>query len=162
MNILLVVLAVILIWRVSAGMKRGVVRETIAFVNVIFAALVLGLVCMIFNAYHAENYLGIVLLMVGIVALSIIYSLLKIVFFSAKVVSKLPVVSSVDRLLGLVIGVAETLIIFWAMCCVFMYVDLGVLEEQIMMMVGNSELLTWLNQYNLLGVLLDTIKTKLY
>lgn len=162
MNILLVVLAVILIWRVSAGMKRGVVRETIAFVNVIFAALVLGLVCMIFNAYHAENYLGIVLLMVGIVALSIIYSLLKIVFFSAKVVSKLPVVSSVDRLLGLVIGVAETLIIFWAMCCVFMYVDLGVLEEQIMMMVGNSELLTWLYQYNLLGVLLDTIKTKLY
>ena len=162
MNILLVVLAVILIWRVSAGMKRGVVRETIAFVNVIFAALVLGLVCMIFNAYHAENYLGIVLLMVGIVALSIIYSLLKIVFFSAKVVSKLPVVSSVDRLLGLVIGVAETLIIFWAMCCVFMYVDLGVLEEQIMMMVGNSELLTWLYQYNLLGVLLDTIKTKMY
>ena len=162
MNILLIVLAVILVWRISAGVKRGVVREVIAFVNVIFVAVVLGLVCMIFNAYHAGNYLGIVLLIVGIVALSVIYSLLKIVFFSAKVISKLPVVSSVDRLLGLVIGAAETLIIFWAMCCVFMYVDLGVLEEQLMLMIRDSALLTCLYQYNLLGVLLDTVKAKLY
>lgn len=162
MNILLIILAVILIWRVSAGVKRGVVREVIAFVNVIFVALVLGLVCMIFNAYHAHNYLGIVLLMVGIVALSIIYSLLKIVFFSAKVISKLPVVSSVDRLLGLVIGAAETLIIFWTMCCVFMYVDLGVLEEQAVLMIRDSALLTWLYQYNFLGVILDMVKAKLY
>lgn len=162
MNILLIVLAIILIWRVSAGVKRGVVRETIAFINVIFVALVLGLVCMIFHAYHAENYLSIVLLLVGIVVLSILYSLLKIVFFSAKVISKLPVVSSVDRLLGLVIGAAEALIVFWAMCCVCMYVDLGVLEEQITMMIGESQLLTWLYQYNLLGVLLDMIRAKLY
>ena len=162
MNILLIVLAILLVWRVSAGVKRGVVRETIAFVNVIFAALVLGLVCMISQAYHAENYLVIILLMVGIVVLSVVYSLLKIVFFSAKIVSKLPVVSSVDRILGLVIGIAETLIVFWIMCFVFMYVDLGVLEEQIIMMIGDSKILTVLYQYNLLGVLLDAAKTKLY
>lgn len=162
MNILLIVLAILLVWRVSAGVKRGVVRETIAFVNVIFAALVLGLVCMISQAYHAENYLVIILLMVGIVVLSVVYSLLKIVFFSAKIVSKLPVVSSVDRILGLVIGIAETLIVFWIMCFVFMYVDLGVLEEQIIMMIGDSKILTVLYQYNLLGVLLDAAKAKLY
>lgn len=162
MNILLIVLGVILIWRVAAGMKKGVVRETIAFINVIFVALVLGLVCMIVNAYHAENYLGIGLLVLVVVALSVVYSLLKIVFFSAKVVSKLPVVSSADKLLGVVIGVAETLIVFWTMCCVFMYVDLGVLEEQIMLMISESKLLTGLYRYNLLGVLLDTTKAKLY
>lgn len=162
MNILLIVFAVVLIWRVSVGIKKGVVHEIIAFVNVIFVALVLGLVSMIFNAYHAENYLGIGVLFLVIVVLSIVYSVLKVVFFSAKVISKLPIVSSVDRLLGLVIGVAETLIIFWTMCCVFMYIDIGVLEQQIMLMISESKLLTWLYQYNLLGVLLDAVRAKLY
>lgn len=162
MNILLIVFAVVLIWRVSVGIKKGVVHEIIAFVNVIFVALVLGLVSMIFNAYHAENYLGIGVVFLVIVVLSIVYSVLKVVFFSAKVISRLPIVSSVDRLLGLVIGVAETLIIFWTMCCVFMYIDIGVLEQQIMLMISESKLLTWLYQYNLLGVLLDAVKAKLY
>ena len=125
MNILLIVLALIMIWRIAMGMNRGGVRETIAFVNVIFAALVLGLVSMVINAYHAGNYIGIALFVIAIVAVSVIYSILKIVFFSAKVISKLPVVSSADKLLGLLIGVAETLIIYWAMCCVFLYVDFG-------------------------------------
>ena len=43
-----------------------------------------------------------------------------------------------------------------------MYVDLGVLEEQIIMMIGDSKILTVLYQYNLLGVLLDAAKAKLY
>lgn len=162
MNILLIVLALIMIWRIAMGMNRGGVRETIAFVNVIFAALVLGLVSMVINAYHAGNYIGIALFVIAIVAVSVIYSILKIVFFSAKVISKLPVVSSADKLLGLLIGVAETLIIYWAMCCVFLYVDLGVLEEQLMLMIRESAVLTGLYEYNLLGVLMDMLKAKLY
>ena len=162
MNILLIVLVLIMIWRIAMGMNRGGVRETIAFVNVIFAALVLGLVSMVINAYHAGNYIGIALFVIAIVAVSVIYSILKIVFFSAKVISKLPVVSSADKLLGLLIGVAETLIIYWAMCCVFLYVDLGVLEEQLMLMIRESAVLTGLYEYNLLGVLMDMLKAKLY
>lgn len=162
MNILLIVLALVMIWRIAMGMNRGGVRETIAFVNVIFTALVLGLVSMVINAYHAGNYIGIALFIIAIVVVSVIYSILKIVFFSAKVISKLPVVSSADKLLGLVIGIAETLIIYWTMCCVFMYVDLGVLEEQLMLMIRESDVLTGLYEYNLLGVLLDMLKTKMY
>lgn len=161
MNILLIVLAVVLIWRIAAGMKKGVVREALSLVNVLFVALVVGLVTIIFNAYHAENYFGIVLMIIAIAALSIIYSIIKLVFFPAKVITKLPVVSGVDKLLGLVIGVAEALIAYWALCCVLMYMDLGVWSEQLTMMIGESRLLTALYQYNLLGVLFEMIKAKI-
>lgn len=161
MNILLIALVVIMIWRISAGMKKGVVRETIALVNVLFVALVLGLVSMITNAYHEGNYIAIAIMFVIIVVLSIIYSVLKMVFFPAKIITKLPVVSSVDRLLGLVIGVAETVIGFWALCYAMMYMEFGTLNEQILMMIGESKLLTAMYQYNLLGVLLETVKTKI-
>jgi uncharacterized membrane protein required for colicin V production len=162
MNILLIVFALIMLWRIAMGMKRGIVREVIAFVNVIFAALVLSLLSMTINAYHAGNYLGIALFVVGIVIVSVTYSILKIVFFPAKIISKLPVVSSADKLLGVLIGIAETLIVYWTMCCLFMYLDLGILEEQFMAIIKESTILTGMYEYNLLGVLLDALKAKLY
>lgn len=164
MNILLIVLVIILVWRVAAGMKKGVVRETLGFINIIFAALVLGLVCVGINAYHEEgyrNYLTILVVIVIIALLSIAYSIVKLVFFPAKVITKLPIISSADKLFGLVIGVVETLIVYWALCCVLMYVDFGVLNEQITGMIGESSILTWLYQYNMLGVLMEAVKAKL-
>lgn len=161
MNILLIIFVIVLIWRISAGVKRGVVRETIGLVNLLFVALVLGLVSMIFEDYHAGNYLRIVVMVLAIVALSIVYSLLKLVFFPAKVITKLPVLSSADKLLGVVIGVAETLIAFWALCCVLMYMDIGVLKEQVMPMIRESRLLTFLYQYNLVGLLLEVVRSKI-
>lgn len=161
MNILLVCLMVILIWRIAAGMKRGIVREIIALVNISFSAIVIALVCLVMSAYHAKDYLAIVIAIVVIVVISVVYSVLKVLFFSAKVISKLPVISSADRLLGFAIGAAETLVLFWTLCCVLMYVDLGIWEEQLWVMIRENKLLTGLYQYNLLGVLLDTVKNKL-
>ena len=161
MNVLLIVLGIVLLWRVSVGVKRGVVREALSLINVLFVALVIGLVCMIMEAYHAENYMGIVVNMLIIVALSIVYSVVKLVFFPAKVITKLPVLSSADKLLGLVFGVAEALIAYWALCCVLMYMDIGVLKEQLLMMIGESQILTFLYQYNLLGILFETVKAKI-
>lgn len=162
MNILLIVLAVILIWRILAGMKRGIVREAAALVNVLFVVLVLGLVSMIANAYHQANYIAIVVMLVIIVALSIAYSVVKIVFFPAKVLTKLPVLISMDKLCGFVMGVAETLLLFWGLCYAMMYIQFGTLNEQILIMIGESRLLTALYEYNLLGVVLEMVKAKLY
>ena len=162
MNILLIVFALIMVWRIAMGMKKGIVRETIAFINVIFVALVLSLLSMTINAYHAGNYLGITLFVLGIVIVSVAYSILKIVFFPAKVISKLPVVSSADKMLGILIGIAETLLVFWTVCCLVMYLDLGVLEDQVMTMIEENVLLTGLYKYNLLGLVFDFLRAKLY
>ncbi len=162
MNILLVVLAIILIWRISVGIKKGVVREVVSLVNVLFVALVIGLVSITINAYHSGSYLTIAIMFMVIVVLSVLYSIIKIVIFPAKVVAKLPVVSSVDRLLGVVIGVAETLVVFWMLCYAMMYIEFGTLNTQILMMIEESKFLTALYQYNLLGVLLEGLKAKLY
>ena len=161
MNILLIVLMIIMIWRIAVGGKRGVVRETISLINVFFVSVVLGVLGMIFEAYHEKAYITIVLYIIIIVALSVVYSMLKVVFFSAKILSKLPVIGLVDRLLGVVIGVGEALCIYWAVCCLIMYMDLGVIGQQIMEMIAENEFLTFLYKYNLLGLLLETIKSKI-
>ena len=161
MNILLIVLALILVWRVGAAMKKGIVRETLGLVTVIFAALVIGLASMIFDAYHEQNYIGIVLMIVGIAALSVLFSVIKIIFFPAKVLTKLPVISSMDKFLGFVMGFAETLIGYWALCYALMYIALGPLNEQLLIMIAESRILTFLYEYNVLGMLLEMLKAKI-
>lgn len=160
MNILLIALAIIMIWRISAGVRKGIVREALSFISVLFVVLIVGIVCMITNAYHERNYLSIVIMVLIIVAISIVFSVIKIVFFPAKVLTKLPVLSSLDKLCGCVCGVAETLLCFWGLCYAVMYIEFGTLNEQFLIMVGESRILTTLYEYNLLGALLEAIKAK--
>lgn len=161
MNILLIALAIIMIWRISAGVRKGVVREALSFISILFVVLIIGIVCMITNAYHEHNYLSIVIMILLIVALSIAFSVIKIVFFPAKVLTKLPVLSSLDKLCGCVMGVAETLLCFWGLCYAAMHLEFGTLNEQILIMISESRLLTTLYEYNLLGVLLEAVKAKI-
>lgn len=161
MNVLLIAFAIIIIWRIAAGMKKGIVRELLSFISVLFVVLILGLVSMISNAYHDRNFLSIAVMALIMVLLSVAFSVIKIVFFPAKVLSKLPVISSIDKLCGFIIGVAETLLVYWGLCYAVMYMELGTLGEQTLIMIGESKLLTTLYQYNLLGVLLEMVKAKI-
>ena len=161
MNILLILMAVVFVWRIAVDTKKGIVKASLALISTLFAALVIGLLCVAVNAYHADNYLAIIIAVCIIAVLSIVYSIIKIVFFPARIVSKLPVISSVDKLLGVVSGIVETLIAFWILCYVLMYIDLGVLTEQIMMMISQSRILTFLYEYNLIGLLLEAVKAKI-
>ena len=161
MNILLIAFIIIMIWRIAAGMKKGIVRELLSFISVLFVALIVGLVSMISNAYHEENYISIAVMVGIIVVISIAFSVIKVVFFPAKVLTKLPVLSSVDKLFGLVVGVAEALLAFWGLCYAMMYIQFGTLNEQILMMIGESKPLTALYEYNLLGVFLESLKAKI-
>lgn len=162
MNILWIVLAVVLIWRIRASVKKGAVRELISLVNFIFAGFVIGLLSIIWGAYHTSDYLKMIVLLLIVLVLSAVYSLLKIVFFSAKVITKLPLVSSADKLLGVLMGVAETFIVFWTACCVCMYGETGAIGEWFMQMIGKSQILYGMYQCNLLALLLDMIKAKSY
>ena len=161
MNILLIAVAVFLILRIATDTKRGIVHSLFTLINTVFAALVIGMLCVAVNAYHAENYLAIGISVVLIAVLSIIYSLIKLVFFPAKVLSKLPIVKSVDKLLGVIIALTETIVAFWIFCYIVMFVDLGSLNQVLMQKIGESRILTFLYEYNLVGVLLENIKEKI-
>ncbi len=161
MNVLLIAMAVVLIWRSAAGLKKGVVREVIAFVNVLYAALIIGLACMIYYAYGEKNYLAMLIQGAVIIALSIMYSILKLVIFPAKILTKLPVISGMDRFLGLFMGIVETLICFWILCYATMYFEFGTLGEQILLMIEESEVLVALYEYNFLAMLLEMAKNKI-
>ena len=80
---------------------------------------------------------------------------LKLVFFSAKLISKLPIVHSVDKLLGMIVGALEVILVLWTVYTFIMYFEMGAIGNLIIEYSRDSEILTWLYEHNMLAVVVE-------
>lgn len=161
MNWLLIIVAVVLVWRIAEGVRRGMVKEIVSFVSLIVLCLVVGLLGTALSKYMEKDIVSMIVAVILLLLLLIVHKLLGIVFFSAKLVAKLPVIHSVDKLLGALIGVLETVLILWTIFTLVMTFDLGVMEQFIIDYTNQSGVLTFFSKYNLLQNLVDFVATKL-
>lgn len=111
--IAIAVVALLVVWRMIAGFRKGLVRELLSLlalvVGCVSAYLILGAVGSYLNR-EIGQMVGIILMLLVIGA---VYKLMNLLFTSLKLVSKLPVVRSADQLLGAVLGVLEGFAIVW-------------------------------------------------
>lgn len=151
MNLLLIVIGIVLIWRVVEGFRVGMVREIISFVSLIVMSIGIVLLGIALNSYMDKAVIKMIVAIILFLLLCIVHRIISIVFFSAKIVSKLPVVHGLDRLLGGVVGVLETVIIVWVIFALVMSFGLGVIGEQIILYIKESKILTFLYENNYLA-----------
>ncbi len=155
MNFLLIIAAVILVANIMSGYKRGMVRQLISFVSLIVLCVVVALIANGAKSYVEGKILNVILAVVFLSLLGIAHHLLGVVFFPAKLVSKLPIVHWLDKLLGIVFGVLETVLIIWTIYTLVMMMDLGMAGYQIMQYTSESRILAWLYQHNYLAYLIE-------
>ncbi|MBO4376370.1 MAG: CvpA family protein [Lachnospiraceae bacterium] len=151
MNFLLIFLALIGIWRVYDGFKNGVVKEIISLITLVILALATVLISKAIGAYFDKQIINMATAVLMFLILCIAHTALKFVFFSAKLISKLPVVSTFNKLLGAAFGVVETILFAWVIFTFVMYMDLGVLEEEIILYTQDNAILTYLYDRNYLA-----------
>lgn len=113
MNWLLIVVAVLLLWRIAEGVHRGMVKEIISFISLIVLCLAVGLLGTALSKYFEKDIAGVIVTVILLLILCIAHRLLSLVFFSAKLIAKLPVIRTADKLMGAVIGVLETVLLLW-------------------------------------------------
>ena len=109
--IALIIIAIIFIWRIKAGFRKGMIQEIISLI-----AMVIAGVCVILILGAAGSYLnqeiGKTIQMVAVLAVvCLIYRLVHVLFTSLELISKLPIIKGVDKLLGAVVGLAEAVLI---------------------------------------------------
>lgn len=161
MNWLLLIAAIVLIWRIAEGLHRGMVKEIISFVSLVVLCLTVALIGTALSKYFEKDIISMIVAIVLLLILCIVHRLLSIVFFSAKLVAKLPVVKTVDKLLGAVIGVLETIVLLWTLFSFIITFGMGMLGQQILQYVTDSKVLSVIFNYNYLQVLVDMIAQKL-
>lgn len=151
MNILAIIVLIIMVYKIADGYKKGMVKEIISFISLIVLCVVVALIGLGMNSYMEKEFVGVIIAVLLLCVLGIVHHLLGVVFFSAKVLSKLPVIHWVDKLLGMVVGVLETVLLLWTVYLFVMKSGLGMLGQQILVYTQENEILTWLYRYNLLA-----------
>lgn len=157
MNILSIIVLIVLILKMVEGYKRGMVKEIISFVSLLVLCVVVALIGCGMQSYMEKEFLGVVIAVFLLCLLGIAHHLLGVVFFSAKLISKLPIIHWADKLLGIVAGALETVVILWTVFIFSMNSLLGMLGQQILVYTQENEILSWLYRYNLLAKLLEDI-----
>ena len=151
MNLLLIVVGIILIWRVIEGFRVGMVREIISFVSLVVMSIAVVLLGIALSSYMDKDIIKMIVAIILFLVLYIVHRIISMVFFSAKLVAKLPVVHGVDRLAGGIVGVLETVLIVWVIFALLMSFGLGVLGQQLILYIKESRLLTFLYEHNYLA-----------
>ena len=105
--------------------------------------------------------MGVVIAVLLVVVVGIVHHLLGIVFFSAKMVSKLPVISWVDKLLGMVAGVLEVVVILWMLYLLIVKAGLGGFGQKVLEYTAENPVLSWIYEYNPLAMWVEGILGKI-
>ena len=159
-NLLLAALIILAVVTVTLGYKRGMVKAMISLISLVVLCVVGALLANGISSYNSGRFFHVVLVVILLGAIGFAHHMLSIVFFSAKLVAKLPVISSADKLLGIVFGILETALLLWTMYTFVMMMDLGVIEQMILSWTGENGFLTWMYQHNYLAHALDLFLSK--
>lgn len=159
-NFLLVAVVILAVYKVADGYKKGMVKEIISLVSMAVLCAVAALIAGGISNYNSGKIFNVIVTVVLLLLVVIAHQLLKVVFFSAKLLSKLPVVHFVNKLLGVVFGVFEVILLLWMVYTLVMMMDLGVIEEIILSYTRESSLLVWLYEQNYLAYLIEILLAK--
>ncbi|MDR2044131.1 MAG: CvpA family protein [Clostridium sp.] len=151
MNLLVIGILVVMLFKIIQGYRRGMIKEILSFLSLVFLCLVTALLGVALLSYSNGKTFGVLIAFFLIGILGIVHHLLGVVFFPAKVLSKLPVIHWFDKILGAVIGIAETVLILWTVYIFIMNFKLGMVGQQILLYTQDNALLSWLYRNNYLA-----------
>lgn len=155
-NWFIILCIILLIWRIVEGFNRGMVKEIISCVSLIVLSIVAILAMTAFTRYMKKDILSMASAIIILLVVLLAHRILGIVFFSAKLVSKLPVIHSADKLLGAVVGVVETALIIWLVFA--MTGKMGMVGSLIVENIADNRILQFLYSHNYLHAVLNQVQ----
>lgn len=159
-NFLLVIVIILVLYKLFDGYKKGMVKEIISLVSMAVLCAVAALIAEGIGSYNDGRIFHVVVAGILLVLLLIVHQLLKAVFFSAKLVAKLPVVHFMNKLLGAVFGVLEVVLLLWTVYTLTMMLELGAIGEIIISYTQESRVLVWIYEHNYLAYLVEILLAK--
>lgn len=148
MNILLVVLAVLVIWRGWRGMKTGLVDELGKLLSLVISLFVLSVGILLYTSVKESDTKNIVLSIVILILTGLAAKLVNLVIKSLSAIAHLPVINILNGLLGILIGAAEVVVLLWIVYIVTANFDTGEFGRLMMEWTQQNELLTKVYEMN--------------
>ena len=156
-KLMLIIVAAAFVLKIVDGYKKGMVKEIVSLVSLIVLCLVVALIGGGVHSYMSGKIVSVIVIVILLALVGIAHHLLNVVFFPAKLVAKLPIISSVDKLLGIVFGALEVVLLLWTLYTFIMMMDLGIIEEVLLSYTRESKILAWFYQHNFLAYWIENL-----
>lgn len=101
------IIVIIFIWRITAGFRKGMVQEITSLIAMAIAGVCVVLILGAVGSYWNKEIGKTIQIVVVLIVVCLIYRLIHILFTSLELISKLPIIKGLDKLLGAVVGAAE-------------------------------------------------------
>jgi uncharacterized membrane protein required for colicin V production len=159
MNVITIIVLLFLIAKIMEGYKRGMVKEIVSFVSLLFLCAFVMLMAWGLKSYVQKETMAIVLVLILLGVLGIAHHLISLILLPAKILAKLPVIKWVNKLLGMVIGALEVPVFLWVLFALVMLFQehLGVLGDLVISGISKNPILDWLYYHNILVKWLYTL-----
>lgn len=161
LNLLLIAVGVVMILCILDGYNKGAVKEIISMVTILITSIVVILLANGVSSYIDGKVINVILVVLLLAVIGIVRHLLGIVFFSAKMIAKLPIVSWLDKVLGVAVGIIETVLLLWTLYTFVMLMDMGAIGQIILGYTQDSKILTWFFEHNYLASLVEQLGAKI-
>ena len=107
----LIIIALIFIWRMTVGFRKGMVQEIISLIAMAVAGVCVLLIFGAIGSYLNREIGKVDQMVIVLLVVCAVYRLIHVLFTSLELISKLPVIKWLDKLLGIVIGAGEAALI---------------------------------------------------
>lgn len=141
MNVLLIILIILAVWRGIRGFKLGLVDEIGRLLALVISLFVISLGILLYTSIQNSDTKNIVLSIVMIIVTGLVARLVKLIIKSLSAIAHLPIISALNSLLGIAIGVSEAVVALWIVYVVIASFDTGTFGHQIMEWTSQSEIL---------------------
>ena len=158
MNLLTIIAAVILIWFAILGIKKGFVEGLGTILSYIIAIMVIYIVVKGIGNFAQKSYLNVLIALILLVAIRIINRVIKLIIDSLKLAVKLPIVSWLNHLLGIILGLFRGCLLIWLLFIIIGYFNIIGINAWIVDQVTQNVFLTTIYKTNLFVTLLKLIQ----
>ncbi|MCR5102475.1 MAG: CvpA family protein [Butyrivibrio sp.] len=112
-TVILIASVIVILWRMTYGFKNGVLEEITGIISVVSALIALYLSVDIFNNIKGHNFEGILSKVINILIAVAVYKIVHLLGTAFRPVKEIPILGSVDRLAGMILGFVEACVIIF-------------------------------------------------
>lgn len=147
-NVTLLCAIIVTLYMMIRGYKKGMAKELSGLAALAAGLVVLALGIMLFSSFLDGEMTNTVYSLILLVLFGAAYGIVKFVLRSVKAVSNLPILHFLDSVMGIVVGLCQTVVIIWIVFLLCAHNYLGPVTSYIQRDIADSTILKLLYEYN--------------
>lgn len=153
-NIVLVIVALLLLGGAIKGFQNGMIKELSTLIGLIGALAAGAAAVAAFRNYQLKNTMNVLIAVICLFIVLLAFKIIDFIMASLKMLSRIPLLHGVDKLLGIAAGSAEAVVIVWIAFLLITAFDIVGIRSVVLECIRENEFLSLLfyNNYIARGI----------